>query len=221
MARPDRVRAAGVAALICAATVGLSAHRRDEPLQAARIGVERDRVDVELDITPGIDVAGAFVAAIDGDHDGVLSEPERDTFARHAIGDLAFAIDLEAHALHLRSARFPDVASLRRGEGTIRLQSRATFTEQDAGAHHLRFVNATGLSQSAYLANALVPDSRRVTVTAQHRSVDQRDITIDYTVADDGGGAWFAPLVVAIAAGLLALALGPRLVASRARSPRA
>ena len=69
MARPDRAWTAGAAALICTAAVGLSAHRRDEHLQAARIAIELERVDVELDITPGADVADALVSAIDGDHE--------------------------------------------------------------------------------------------------------------------------------------------------------
>jgi hypothetical protein len=125
------------------------------------------------------------------------------------------------HHVHLLSASFPDVAAMRRGEGTIRLQGRAAISEQAPGAHHLRFVNAVALAHSAYLANALVPDSPRVMVTAQHRSVDQRDFTIDYTLADDGRGAWFAPLVVAIATGLVVAPLGRRLFASRSRSSRA
>jgi hypothetical protein len=38
---------------------------------------------------------------------------------------------------------------------------------------------------SAYLANALVPESDRVAVTAQRRDRDQTEVTIEYRV--DGG----------------------------------
>lgn len=220
MARPDRAWTAGAAALIWTAAVGLSAHRRDEHLQAARIAIELERVDVELDITPGADVADALVSAIDGDHDGVLSEAERDAYAQRTIVGLALTIDGRGHALHLVSASVPDVTSMRRGEGTIRLQSRAAITAQDSGAHQLRFVNANALVRSAYLANALVPDNPRLMVTAQHRSVDQRDVTIDYTVAGDGR-VWTAPLAWSVAAAMVMLPLGLRLFRPRDRSARA
>ena len=36
-----------------------------------------------------------------------------------------------------------------------------------------------------YLVNALVPASDRVAVVAQRRDVDQRDVTIEYTLAPD------------------------------------
>ena len=109
---------------------------------------------------------------------------------------------------------------MRRGEGTIRLHSRAAISAQDSGAHQLRFVNAIALARSAYLANALVPDSPRLLITAQHRSVDQRDVTIDYTVATNGH-VWAAPLAWSVAAGMVMLPLGFRLLRARDRSARA
>jgi hypothetical protein len=41
-----------VAAISVASTEGVSAHRRDEYLQAARIAVAADRVRLELNLTP-------------------------------------------------------------------------------------------------------------------------------------------------------------------------
>ena len=51
----------------------LSAHRRDELLQAARIGIAADRVELELSLTPGIAVADDVIGTIDRDRDGVFS----------------------------------------------------------------------------------------------------------------------------------------------------
>src|SRR5205085_1361588 len=124
---------------------GVSAHRRDEHLQAARIDVELDHLGIELDVTPGIDVVDTLVAAIDENGDGSLSDAERDAYARRAIADLAIAVDLASHAPHLVAAAFPDLASLRRGDGTIRLQGRVDFGEQAAGRHTLRVVNSHAL----------------------------------------------------------------------------
>jgi hypothetical protein len=216
---PDRQAAGALGlALALAAVVGLSAHRRDEHLQAARIDVELDHVEVELDLTPGIDVVDALVIAIDRDGDGTLSDAERDAYAGHAIADLAITLDSQLRALHLVSASVPDLASLRRGDGVIRLRGRAALGEVAAGRHALRFVNGHALRRSAYLANALVPDNPRVAVTAQHRTVDQRDITIDFTIADDGRGPWMTPVVVSGAAILMVAPLGWRLLNRRARA---
>src|SRR5262245_65012781 len=61
-------------ALVFALGSVLSAHRRDELLQAARIAVGPERVDLELDLTPGIDVADGVIADIDRDGNGALFE---------------------------------------------------------------------------------------------------------------------------------------------------
>lgn len=65
--RVDR-RSAWLLALLTLASVGgtsLSAHRRDEYLQAARLAIEPGAVHIELDLTPGIALAEAIISDID------------------------------------------------------------------------------------------------------------------------------------------------------------
>ena len=69
---------------------------------------------------------------------------------------------------------------MRRGEGTIRLQSAATLPRLSSGFHQLLFRNRHHPDRSVYLANALVPGSNAVAVTAQRRDRDQTELTIDY-----------------------------------------
>jgi hypothetical protein len=80
---------------------------------------------------------------------------------------------------------FPDVDSIRRGEGTIHLRSTAAVPTQGEGQHQVSFRNRYRPDVSVYLANALVPESSRVAVTAQRRDMTQRDLTIDYAVRND------------------------------------
>ena len=47
------------------AVIDVSAHRRDELLQAARIGIAADRIELELSLTPCIAVADDVIGAID------------------------------------------------------------------------------------------------------------------------------------------------------------
>jgi hypothetical protein len=84
MARSSRRNSARVAtavALTMLASVPALAHRRDEYLQAARIAVEPSRIAIELDITPGMAMAPAVVALLDGDRDGQISEREARAYA--------------------------------------------------------------------------------------------------------------------------------------------
>src|SRR4051812_45984017 len=62
---------AGVLAAIALAAGGnrLSAHRLDEYLQAARLGIGTERVELELDLTPGSSVANVIIAGIDRNRD--------------------------------------------------------------------------------------------------------------------------------------------------------
>src|SRR4051812_3412896 len=47
-----------------------SAHRLDQYLQATRLSLAADQVGVEIDLTPGVEVAPAVFALINTDHDG-------------------------------------------------------------------------------------------------------------------------------------------------------
>jgi hypothetical protein len=211
--RPSRsVGLAVTAALAVATADDLSAHRRDEQLQAARIAVEPGQVTVDLDITPGAELAEAVIAAIDRDRSRTLSPAEQDAYARAVAGALWLANDREAHALRVLSATFPDLDALHRGEGTIALRLRAAIPEPLEGRHELIFGNGHEPARSVYLANALVPRSARLAIAGQRRSATQHELTIDYTVAADTSGRTTRVLVTLAAGALLLLPLARRLL---------
>jgi len=73
-----------------------------------------------------------------------------------------------------------------------------------AGVHQVAFRNRYRGDVSVYLANALVPASDRVAITAQHHSAEQRELMIDYELrAETTTLPW--PWIAAAA--VLALAL--------------
>jgi len=187
-------------------STGVSAHRREDYLQAARIDVEPDSVLITLDLMPGIAVAESFIAALDRDHDGSLSPDEQRGYAGRVVSALEMEIDERPLHLHVVSWRFPEPSTFRRGEGTIRLKIEATLPGVSAGSHRLLFRNAHMAGHSAYLANALVPENARVAVTAQRRDSDQSELTIEYTVRADSTAA-LAWVLGSLAAGLLMVRL--------------
>lgn len=181
--RRSSAATAGVSLLLTAAlSRDASAHRRDEYLQAARVALAPDAVVVEIDLTPGVDTAESIVAAVDRNGDGVWSADERQAYARHVVSKLGAALDGSALALQLVSSAFPDLASVRRGEGGIRIQARAPLAQVESGSHEFRFRHARLGGSSVYLANALVPESPRLSITEQRRDRDQTELTIAYTV---------------------------------------
>ena len=179
-----------------------SAHRTEDYLQAARIGVEPDRIQITLDLTPGTAVAESFIAAIDRDGDGSLSAAEQREYARQMVS--AWQLDLDGRSLptRVRASSFPDAAAVRRGEGTIRLDVEATVPDLSPGSHRLLFRNAHLAGHSAYLANALVPESDRVAVTAQRRDRDQSELIIEYTMPGGSAAASLAGILSRLTAAL-------------------
>ena len=189
MARSSRrskyAAAAVTLTLVAAAGVTASAHRRDEYLQAARIAIEPDRVQLTLHLTPGISVADEILAGIDRDRDGAISTQETQVYARELLNTLALDVDGVRLPLLLVGSTFPAMDAVRNGEGTMRVDAIARLPRLGDGAHHLHYRNSHRADIGVYLANALVPESPRVAVMAQRRDRDQRDVIIDYVLEPD------------------------------------
>ena len=169
-------------ALVIAGAADVSAHRKDEYLQAARLAIDPGRVQVELDLTPGIALADAIISDIDRNRDGLLSAEEQRAYASLVLNALTLEVDGTPVRVELAGSSFPDLDAIRRGEGTIRLQTTATLPRVSSGVHQLWFRNKHHPDRSVYLANALVPETQHVAITAQRRDVDQTELTIDYLV---------------------------------------
>ena len=172
---------AGLTLVVALAAVSSSsAHRRDEYLQAARIAIDPDAVHLELDLTPGISVAGDVLAAIDADGNGTLARSEADAYVRQVLRGVTLAVDGRPIETRIAGSSFPPVEAVRQGEGAIRMRMTASLPELAAGAHHLQFANAHRPDIGVYLSNALVPASARVSITDQQRDVDQRTLDVTF-----------------------------------------
>jgi hypothetical protein len=212
-----RARRPTVAGLLAAAVIACgargSAHRLDEFLQAARIAIAPDRVQLEIDLTPGISVADSVIAAIDGDRNGVLSRDEQQGYAGRVLTALTLSIDDSTPlAIQLASASVPDPAALRSGDAAIIIRAEAAVSPLPAGLHRLLFRNRHASANSVYLANALVPDSDQVAVTDQQRDGDQRELTIGFVVtgAATGFSRYWPWIVLVVALALTVLLTPPR-----------
>jgi len=204
------------AALLVAifATTG-SAHRLDEYLQATRIAVEKDRIDLEIDLTPGAAVADRIVGAIDRDRNGEISLTEKEMYAATLLASLTLKVDSETRRLKISDLVFPSIDEMHRGEGVLRLRTTASIGRAKAGAHRLTFANAHWPDIGAYLVNALVPTDERVHITGQSRDHLQREFTLEYNVST---GRASVPLASVLPV-LLSLTLAATLYAVARRLP--
>lgn len=199
----SRIGALLVTGVVCLGVGTADAHQLDEYLQAARIAAARDRIVVELSLTPGVAVAPRILQLVDRDGNGRIAAEEIDGYARRVLGDLELSIDGTVAPLTLTRVDCPPWAEMREGTGTIRIEAR-TASGLLAGTHRLHFVNAHETASSVYLVNALVPSDPGVAIGAQRRDVLQRRADIDVAVARTFATAYW---LLAFAGALGALAL--------------
>ena len=191
--------------MIVVGTTDLYAHRRDELLQAARIGIAADRVELELSLTPGVAVADDVIGTIDRDRDGVFSPEEQRLYTNQVMAAIELRIDGHMVKMHTGTSAYPLPDELRDGDRSIELGSTAAFPELSSGPHEIAFNNSFRGDISVYLANALKPDSGRITIASQHRDPTQRTLAIGFTNDGDRFAALPAWLFVSGAAAWLTM----------------
>src|SRR5215467_13119816 len=145
-----------------------SAHRLDEYLQATRLSLAANQIGVEIDLTPGVDVAQMIFALINTDHDGRISASEAEKYANQVLRETTLEIDGNRSQLALMKYEFPSFQEMSAGEGVIRIFARAIW-RGSVGAHRLVYQNNHKTDLGVYLVNALRPGSPAIEITEQHR----------------------------------------------------
>lgn len=193
-----------------------SAHPLDELAQASYVEVGRERVSVELNLTPGERIAGKFFASLDENKDGVLSPAERDACAARVLRDLRLALDGEPLAPTLARSEFPPDAVLKSGGASVKLFVEAPLNSLAPGKHVLRYENRYEPLKSGYLVAVLVGKDG-AGVGTQTRDDRQQALNLEFSTPAAMSSS--SPLLPGLGAGLLAL--GGGVFAMRRRQRRA
>jgi len=159
------------------------AHRLDEYLQATRISVATNLIDLTIELTPGVAVAGQVLAVLDKDRDGQVSKKEVTAYAHRVLKDIRVGLDEKVLAPSLVDSSFPALHEVREGLGVIRIKATAPIGQLSAGRHALSLTNAHLPAISVYLVNALVPKDRAIKITKQTRDELQRDYRLEFGVS--------------------------------------
>jgi hypothetical protein len=158
--------------------LSLEAHRVDEYLQASLIHVLPDRVEVEVQLTPGLAVVNAVLTLIDRNADGRVSSDEERDYANWVANEVDLRVDGKSVPLQFTESRYPTLAEMRQGLGTIHVKLSAR-----AAGHTLAYRNRHLPNISAYLVNCLSVQADGLSVGPQQRDPAQKSIAFDYSFA--------------------------------------
>jgi len=177
-----RVAAGTLAVLFLCPSVS-AAHRLDEYLQATRIAVDRDRIALEIDLTPGATIAPAIVALIDRSDDGRITPSEAEAYGTRVLTELVLLLDGRQLPLTLNAVDIPPVGDMREGMGSIRIKASAiVINAARTGRHLLYYRNDHAPNAAVYLVNALMPDAAAISIGKQRRDERQREFRVEYDV---------------------------------------
>lgn len=162
-----------------------AAHRVDEYLQATRLSIDIERVDLEIDLTAGFAVASKIFSWIDTNRDGEVSNAEGEAYARQVLRSVVLKVDGRPVPVKLVETSFPEFRAMSLGVGTIRLRATAKVPPASVGRHQVYFLNTHRTESSVYLVNALVPANPHIQLADQRRDRAQLGLTLDYTIMAD------------------------------------
>ena len=167
--------------LLALATEAL-AHRLDEYLQATRVSVTTKRLDISIDLTPGVAIADQALSVIDKDRDGRISKTERAAYVQLLLKDIRVAVDAKVITLRVVESTFPNRLEMKGGVGVIRIKATAPVGPLAAGRHSLNLTNAHLPVISVYLVNALAPKDPAIQITTQTRNELQSVYYLEFSV---------------------------------------
>lgn len=159
-----------------------AAHRLDEYLQATLISVEKNRIQMQVRLTPGVAVFPFVLAIIDTNADGVISESEQRVYAERLVRDLSVTVDGARLRPRLVSTKFPETGEMKEGRGEIQLEFVADLPRNGPN-RRLLFENHHQSRIAAYLVNCLVPHDPDIRLLAQNRNESQSLYQLDYVQA--------------------------------------
>ena len=167
---------------------GALAHRLDEYLQATRVSFARDRLAIDVDLTPGISIASDVIATLDTNADGVVAPAEADGYGRAVLSDLRVSVDGHRVSMTLDGIDIPTLDEMRNGTGTVRLHA-AGSVQVGAGRHLVELINNHRPETSVYMVNALVPEDSGIDIVSQTRDPRQREFRAEYDVTSEWVGS--------------------------------
>jgi hypothetical protein len=170
-----------LAALIAPAAA--LAHPLDEVVQGSYLTLAPGQVTLQLDISPGAQVADSVLRRLDADNDGKISGGEARAFGRFVLDQTSLTLDDRPVAWRLERVEAPPLENIRLGADAIKIHAVAPRSDR-AGVHTLTFENRYNPAQTRAAANVFLRPGRwRYDVGGQTHGADGRRLAVYYETA--------------------------------------
>jgi hypothetical protein len=100
-------RSAVAAGILLSVQASLGAHQLDEYLQATSISVEKNSIQAQIRLVPGVAVLPVVLAGIDTDHNGIISDAEQRAYAHGVLHGLSLSMSGDRLSPRLVAMKFP------------------------------------------------------------------------------------------------------------------
>lgn len=172
------------------------AHPSDAYLQASYITIHSSRIEIELNLTPGVLVAPQVLPELDKNNDQQISEAEGAAYVNDVVRNLAVQVDERALALDVSKIELPTYLNLQAGYGIIRVVASAAFDKNTSGAHQLLYKNNNAPAGVAYQVNVLVGKDTSIALGQIIRNENQQRFSLEFTIGSgDTTPASIAPTI--------------------------
>ena len=149
-----------------------AAHPVDEVVQSAYLMITPERLRLQLEITPGPEVAATVLRSLDANHDHLLTRAETRAFGERVLRQTVLAIDRKVVAWRFDQIGVPSYAMLEQQAGTIQLFADAPLV-QNRKRRNLSFRNGYRPARGPTTTNIFALPGT-YTFTGQRRSDDGR-----------------------------------------------
>ncbi len=160
------------------------AHPEHEVVQNAYLTLTAGEVRLQLDLSPGPEVAGVFVRPLDANGDKRITDAEARAFAQAILRQSKLTLDGAPAAFTLQSVTAPTYDALTSGAATLKVYALARRAD-GVGAHRLAYENRYAPIESRCIGNVFLQASGgwQYQVTGQEHASAGRKLTVRYTAA--------------------------------------
>lgn len=161
-----------------------AAHPLDEVVQGAYLTLAPGELRLELNVTPGSEVAARLLRELDPNRDRRITELEGRAWARRVLAQSGLTLDGRAVRWTLVRVGVPPYEHLQGESDTLKIHAVARRPDR-AGSRTLAYENRYQPARSQHVANIFLQPGRGWTyaVAGQQRGSDGRTLTLRYTSA--------------------------------------
>ncbi|MFB9990894.1 hypothetical protein ACFFLM_02710 [Deinococcus oregonensis] len=162
---------------------GAGAHPVDEMVQGAYLTLTPGAVQLELDLTPGVQVSAPVLKSLDANADERVTSAEARVFAVRVLAQSTLTLNGAAVRWTVDEVTVPPFQNLKLGSDTIKIYATAKRPDQP-GAGTLVYQNRYQPVKSQWTANVFLQPAAgwNYAVTGQSRSNDGRQLAVKYRI---------------------------------------